>query len=227
MIDGPLIGKQNTIPGGFVNQIKDQPTRMAILEVFRQLGILTTAVTQVGHVTRPLTTALDAGSNQLKRLQDPSDPSDAVTLRFLQSYVANVTAVLGGSDVPGDPATGTAPAPTDQSGIVESVRVSLGISASSTPFELFKFAQTVVWQIAALGIDPVAGNVGLLMQDSGDGTYLCPAMGPQVVACFRLCYDNGANIKILTGSYTTQWTQEADIALSQWHAPTDPGSVCP
>lgn len=228
---GPIKAKQNDSPVAYANQIKDPAVRNAVLEIFRQIGTLTTGGKEIGAVTKPLTQHLVGSNKQGKQFADPTDPQDVVTLRFLQSYVANFTAVLGGSDTPATPAVPNVDPPTDQSGIVEAARVSLGISATSTPFELFKFAQTVVWNINALGPDPVAGDVGLLHQDAGDGVYFCVDMA-DTLACFRICYLVsgalvGANIKILTGSYTTQWTQEADIPAADWVAPTDPAVACP
>ena len=224
--------QQNQSPTAFVNKIQDPATRQAILEIFRMLGEQTSTNTGIGRVIKPLTTHLNAGGNQVKRAMDPTEPQDLVTLSFLQSYVANFASALGSAGLAGggtgtDPDVPTVPAPTNQLGIVEAARVALGINAGSTPFELFKFAQTVVWNISLLGPDPVAGLVGMAQQDIGDGIYLCTDIGPRPVACFRIMYDNGANIKILTGTYTSQWTQEGDIAVANWTAPTDPAVACP
>lgn len=107
--------------------------------------------------------------------------------------------------------------------IANAVWAELGINPGSTDQQLFKYAQTVVWRIAQIQ-DPTDPMAGLLMQAGGDGTYNC---GGQLFAVFRFCYNNGANIKILTGSYTAQWSQESDVPLTDWHAPTDPATVCP
>lgn len=229
--DRPVKAQQNQSPTAFVNKIADPNIRQAILEIYRLLGDQASTNAGIGSVTKPLTSHMNAGGNQVKKAMDPTEPQDLVTLSFLQSYVANFASALGSAGAAGggtgtDPSAPTAPAPSDQSGIVEAARVALGINAGSTPFELFKFAQTVVWNISLLGPDPVAGNVGLLHQDAGDGVFYCVDMN-DTLACFRICYDNGANIKILTGSYTTQWTQESDVPVTDWVAPTDPTVACP
>lgn len=229
----PTPAKPNAAPVAFANKIKDVDTRNAVLEILKHLGTIHDTLTTIGGVTKPLSTHLDSGNFQLKNVRDPVDDNDAVTLQFLQRYVANFASAFsnttqsqagGGSG--STPAPPTAAAPTNHVDIVEAARVSLGINAGSTNAQLFKFAQTVAWNIAALGADPAAGNVGLLHQDSGDGVFYCVDMN-DTLACFRICYDNGANIKILTGSYTSQWTQEADVPVTDWRAPTNPASVCP
>lgn len=107
--------------------------------------------------------------------------------------------------------------------IVQSVLASMPLDGSSTNEQIFRFAQMVVWQIFQLGTDPPTINVGLLHQASGDGVFTCAGVP---YATFRICYDNGANIKILTGSFTAQWTQEANVPLDEYRPPTDPSSPC-
>lgn len=231
MADRPTKAQQSANNYGGLNQITDPYVRAAVKQLFDQVAhIQQTFLPTIGQVSQPLSTHLDGNGKLVRRIADPQQPEDAVNLRYLQSYVANFASALGAAGRAGG-GTGTNPnapqakAPVDQSAIVESVRVSLGISASSTPHELFKFVQTVVWEISLLGPDPNSGAlVGLLMQEGGDGVFTCDGV---TYACFRLLYDNGANIKILTGSYTTQWTQEADVAVTDWHAPTDPAISCP
>lgn len=118
----------------------------------------------------------------------------------------------GGTDAP------------DYSGLVQAAWAQTGINASSTDAQLFDFARLAVWSIAAAQVQhPLEPLVGLLTQGGGDGTYNC---GGTIYACFRLCFNNGANIKILTGSYTPQWSQESDIDPVDWHQPIDPVAVC-
>ena len=107
--------------------------------------------------------------------------------------------------------------------IVQSVLGSMPLDATSPPADLFAFIQQVVWQISLLGTDPPGMLVGLLHQAGGDGVYTCAGT---TYACFRLCYDNGANIKVLTGNFTAQWFPEAPIVIADWRPPKDPASPC-
>lgn len=140
----------------------------------------------------------------------------------LQNLQGTPAAGTSSSSSSGGGGGGMSPAP-NHFAIVQAVWTQLGINPSSTPLELFKFAQTVVWDIAQIQA-PSDPKAGLLMQAGGDGTYTCNGT---TFACFRFCYDNGANIKILTGSYTAQWSQETDVPTADWSAPTDPATVCP
>lgn len=116
--------------------------------------------------------------------------------------------------------SGSAAAPTSQLAIVQSVLTAQGWTATPNNQQLFAFIVEVVWQISALGTDAAAGSVGLLGQAAGDGVYTYLGVP---YATFRLCYSNGANIKVLTGSYTAQWSQEADVPTTDWRAPVIPG----
>lgn len=118
-----------------------------------------------------------------------------------------------------------APAPENHDALVATVLAAQvpPLDGTSTNEQIFRFAQQVVWEISLLGPDANGSNVGLLHQDSGDGVFTCAGIP---YATFRICYDNGANIKILTGSFTAQWTQEGDIPISEWRPPTAPGSPC-
>jgi hypothetical protein len=213
-----------------LNRITDSSVRDAYKHVTDKLIELRQEHdANIGRVTQPLTQDLNGNDRQLKSIRDPVDPQDAVTLQYLQTYVANYATAQGGSGTGagggtggGTPAAPTVDAP-NYSSIVGDVWASLGINSGSSPFELFKFAQTVVWQIAAAQ-PPGETAVGLLHQDAGDGVFTCDG---QTYACFRICFDNGANIKILTGSFTAQWTQEADVPLTDWRAPTNPATSCP
>lgn len=108
--------------------------------------------------------------------------------------------------------------------IVQAAYATLGgLNDTSTPEQLFRFAQLCAWNIQLANLDPPTIHVGLLMQGGGDGIFTCAGTS---YACFRICYDNGANIKILTGSFQPQWTQEADVPLTDYHVPTDPAGAC-
>lgn len=182
----------------------------------------------VGYVDKPLLTHLNANDKQLKSVMDPVDPQDAVTLTYLRTYVANYATAQGGAAASAGGGTGGAPSPGEATApnyeaVVTDVWGSLGVTSASTPFQLFKFVQNVVWRISSM--QPAGETlVGLLTQTGGDGVYTCNGV---TYACFRLCFDNGANIKILTGSFQPQWTQEANIDVADWHAPTDPAVDCP
>lgn len=126
---------------------------------------------------------------------------------------------------PVPPPSNMAPAPPDHTGVVQAV-----LAAQSPPLDefssneqIFRFAQQVVWEIFQLGTDPPDMHVGLLHQAAGDGVFTCAGVP---YATFRICYDTGANIKILTGSFTAQWTQEANVPLDEYRPPTDPSSPC-
>lgn len=127
-------------------------------------------------------------------------------------------APTGGGGSPQTPVT-----VPDHLDIVQSVLASMPLDASSTNEQIFRFAQMVVWQIFNLGTDPPPLEVGLLHQAAGDGVFTCAGVP---YATFRICYNNGANIKILTGSYTAQWTQEANVPLDEYRPPTDPSGPC-
>ena len=118
---------------------------------------------------------------------------------------------------------GTGPIVPNHLDIVQAVLGIMPLTGASPNADIFAFAQEVVWRIFNLGTDPPGMLVGLLYQAAGDGVYTCAGTP---YATFRICYDNGANIKILTGSYTAQWTPEAPIPIADWRAPVDPASPC-
>lgn len=172
---------------------------------------------RVGQMPAPLTLdqirqALQAGGSHPLNIQN------------LQGTPAQANPIVPSTPSGGGGGGGgnLAPAP-NHADIVNAVWAELGINPSSTDFELFKFAQTVVWRISLVQA-PEDPQAGLLSQRGGDGVYNCAGT---TYACFRFCYANGANIKILTGSYTAQWTQEANVPPADWRAPTDPATVCP
>jgi hypothetical protein len=229
-------------PGTYahINQVADPATKAALKQLTDQLILLRQShEKQIGYVSKPLTVPLQANNNQLKGLQNPSHPQDAVTLGFLQTYVANYATAQGGPGTPaggggggtggGGGGGGTTVAP-NYSSIVNQTFGDLGLTDASVgdPHALFKFAQTCVWRISQA--QPAGETlVGLLTQGGGDGTFTCNGV---TYACYRLCFDNGANVKILAGGYTgsplrPDWTQQADIPVTDWHAPTDPATECP
>lgn len=152
----------------------------------------------------------------LPEIQQALSPTGAYPLPTAGAL--NTTPPPSGGIAPPPPAT--APNHLD---IAQAALATLGINASSTPEELFRYAQLVAWNVQALGTDPPGWNVGLLMQGSGSGVFNCAGIN---YASFRICYSNGANIKILTGSFVAEWLQEANIPLSDYHVPTDPASAC-
>lgn len=190
--------QQNTSPVAFVNQITDPHIRAAVLEVFKQLGVINGRLSSIGQLTAPLTTALNASNNQLKRLQDPSDPQDAVTLRYLQTYVANFAATFsgnqaqaGGSDgEPTSPDEPPVPVP-DHLDVVTAIWNLAPLGPSSPEVDLYRFVQAVA--NALLSVDPPL-TCGLLHKPTGANIYTCAG---ETYSIARICYDNGQVYKIV------------------------------
>ena len=137
---------------------------------------------------------------------------------------AGLLNTLPAQSSPVQPSPPPAPSPIpNHLATVQAVFAATPVDGTSTPEQLFRFAQMVAWQIMLLGTDPPPLAVGLLMQASGDGTFTCAGV---TYASFRICYNNGGNIKILTGSFQPQWTQESDVPLTDYHVPTDPAGPC-
>ena len=110
--------------------------------------------------------------------------------------------------------------------IAQAAHDSLGISPTSTVEEIFRYAQLTAWNISMLGTDPPSIHVGLLAQPTGDAIFTCAGTS---YAAYRICYDNGANIKLLTSpehGAQAEWFQEANVDIPAWRPPTDPSGPC-
>ena len=97
--------------------ITDPATKRALKQIFDMVGGLQQQATAIGSVSQPLTTPLNAGSQRLMALADPTAPQDAVTKRYLEHYVESRVQTLVASSIatvpgaPGGPPAPSTPAP--------------------------------------------------------------------------------------------------------------------
>ncbi len=91
-----------------LESITDPAVKRILKLIFDKVGTVEQQAQQIGTVSQPLTTHMDAGGKQINALADPTAPQDAVSLRYLQRYVeSRVQGVVGAAlaTVPGS-ATG-------------------------------------------------------------------------------------------------------------------------
>ena len=72
----------------------DPGQRQAVKLLMDRISTMETASASIGVVSAPLTTHLDSGGNQLKSVADPTAPTDAVTLSYMQKWVEGRIASL-------------------------------------------------------------------------------------------------------------------------------------
>lgn len=180
----------------FLNQITDVAVRNAVRQLMNENTAIRQQLEQLGRLTKPLTQILDAGRNQLKNLKDPSDPADAVTLRFLQFYVANFASAFGseagaGGGEPQPP--GPCPPTTiaDHAADVSAIWTATPVLPGSPDVDLYRFCQAVATFLETA--DPPF-TCGLLLKSSGVNIYDCMGISYSIS---RVCYDNGRIFKIL------------------------------
>lgn len=77
-------------PKAVLARVKDPELRATLQLIVNELTSLRGEAANIGLVSRPLETPLDAGGNALGRVADPSDPEDAVNLRTLDRYIQGV-----------------------------------------------------------------------------------------------------------------------------------------
>lgn len=70
-----------------LDQAQDPAVRQVLKLIFDKIGLLEAQAAGIGTVNQPLTTPLDAAGNRLTALADPTAPTDAVTLQFMQKWV--------------------------------------------------------------------------------------------------------------------------------------------
>ncbi len=135
-----------------LERVSDPAIKAVLKAVFDKIGNVEAQVPAIGSVSQPLTTHLNANSNQLQAVADPTHPQDAVTLKYLQHYVesrvttqvqAAVASVTppGATPPPGAPSTPTPPPPpvgppTSTSGFLSAtdmLNLSLANLQSSPP----------------------------------------------------------------------------------------------
>ncbi len=220
----------NSAPTAFANQIKDIPTRNAVLEIFKQLGQIQTQIDKsLGRVSLPLTTQLNAANNRLVRLEDPRDPQDAVTMRYLQSYVANFAAQFSGSQAQAGGADGEDPTSPIDDGIPDHLDVvtalwnAAPLGPASSDVELYRFCQSVA--NALLAVDPPY-TCGLLAKSTGANIYSCAG---ESYSISRICYDNGHVFKVLIdadpgGSRLPCWASNPPLIPTEYRDVTASGS---
>src|ERR1041384_5336421 len=73
----------------YLTKIADPTLRAAIKIILDRLGPVEQAAQAIGAVSKPLDAHLDAGTNRLMNVADPTDNQDAVTKNYLQNYVDN------------------------------------------------------------------------------------------------------------------------------------------
>lgn len=83
--------------------VKDPTTRRVLKVMMDRLNTLEGQVVDLGRVTQPLATPMDAGTQRITTLADPTAEADAVNFRTLKRYVAAAIA-LNAAPVP--PRTG-------------------------------------------------------------------------------------------------------------------------
>ena len=71
----------------FLAQIRDRATFNAVKSLIDRVTQLEGQAADIGTLSAPLTDHLDASSHRLTKLAPPVAATDAVTLRFLQTYV--------------------------------------------------------------------------------------------------------------------------------------------
>jgi hypothetical protein len=78
-----------------LSRIRDPILRDALKLVQDRITALETQITALGTLTAPLTTNLDAASHRLTALANPTADQDAVTLRYLKTFVENRLTAAG------------------------------------------------------------------------------------------------------------------------------------
>lgn len=187
---------------GFLNQIQDRATRDAIKKILDQLTSVQEQLQQgLGQLTQPLTQSLIASNNQLKRLADPSDPQDAVTLRYLQEYVANFASAFSGTQAAAGGGEGEGDVPPsdgivipDHLDVVTNLWNASPLGPSSTDVELYRFVQAVAYALETVDFAATGLTCGLLYKPTGAARYDCSGISYSIS---RVCYDNGHAFKVL------------------------------
>lgn len=105
----------------YLTQIRDRATRDTLKGLTDRVNALERSADTIGTVTEPLTDDLNAGSHRLTRVAPPTADTDAVTLRFLKSYVDARLSAAGLID-----AAGNAVRPTD----TDSGQTAAGVAAA-------------------------------------------------------------------------------------------------
>lgn len=218
----PTPAKGNASPTAYLNQIQDPNIRNAVRDILNQLGAIQKQLAVLGQLTRPLTQTINASNYQIKRIGDPSDPQDAVTLRYLQNYVANFAAQFQGSQAQAGGADGQPDTPTppptdiaDHSGVVTDIWNMAPLGPTSTDVELYRFVQAVA--NALVGADPPL-VCGLLHKGSGANIYTCAG---ETYSISRVCYDRGDVFKVLIdadpgGSRLPTWAFNAPLLPGEY-----------
>jgi hypothetical protein len=106
------------MPSGYhgLSDIKDPATQRTLKLLMDRIGSLEGQAGAIGTVSQPLTAPMNAGSQRITALADPSHPQDAVSLRYLQSYVESrvgVSVAAAISTVPGAPGGPPVTTPTN------------------------------------------------------------------------------------------------------------------
>lgn len=184
-----------------LNSIRDPQVRNAVKNLLDRIAALERQGQSMGVVTQPLIQELNASAYRIRNIRNPEAPQDAVTLKYLQDYVANAFSAFagiqqtqqgGGTNPGGNP--GEAPADNigDYAGLVTDIWNASPLGPTSTELDKFRFC----WQVAAaIGTDASSGLVcGMLEKTSGDNIYAC---GGSIYSISRVCFENGHLFKVL------------------------------
>jgi len=90
----PSITTQQANQYAFLSKIKDPHVRQLFKLILDQTGNLNNQAPNIGQVTQPLATHMDANGNKVQNLADPVDKQDAVTKAYLDKQIAQLTAAF-------------------------------------------------------------------------------------------------------------------------------------
>jgi hypothetical protein len=221
----------------FLTKITDPGTRSAMKAALDRLAALEKQTPNMGRVTQALQKPLNGGNQYLQNIKDPLNPQDAVTLNYLQTYVANAfrmfkaeQALAGGTggvpsdscvDFDGKPFVDNIP---DHSSTVTAIWNSAPLGPASSELDKYHFARAV-----AIALETVDAPLtcGLLQKDSGANIYACSGVSYSIS---RVCFSNGHIFKILVdadpgGANTPTWSDNCGVDPALFHAASSTG-VC-
>jgi hypothetical protein len=207
----------------FLSKIADTSTRKAMKAALDRLGVLERQAATIGSVSQALKTPLDGGKQYLQNIRDPAQLQDAVTLNYLQTYVANAfqafsaeQAQAGGSGGQTPPSDDINDGIPDHSAEVTAIWNSAPLGPASTEVEKYRFCRAVAQALETSDFATLGRTCGLLEKDTGANIYLCTGTSYSIS---RVCYDNGHVFKILVdadpgGANTPTWADNGGVDVS-------------
>ena len=160
-----------------LSTIQDPATRQVLKNLFDMMGGVQVHTQAIGTVSAPLVAPLQGNKQQIKSLADPTEPQDAVTLKYLHTYVESRVQTAVNAAVATIPGSPTGP-PVVPSGPLPGTIPPTGALGSGSLTRGFDLSQATVFNSPTdIASWPVTGAISSVTFTPGLGVYCaCPTV---------------------------------------------------